>query len=251
MQSENPTSVLSVDQISLGAKLGLDATIAESEFVPRIEQTLGQNTLLEQARYFLMSILCHANRSEWSSLDDCELSIEQQLELARQYIDGDEFKQSLRTVLKDDRFKFTLLHFAKARNASTRTLSLTTKAYKHGVEVLKKNSLVDPNQKKTRAKRKAVVKPKDKGSLVDRRAARRGYFDEELVNALEGPAKSQVHEEQQVISDQEFAELDAKLGELDSPPENWTYNTAEDRFSLLTGLVLGCAVFAIVIWLFI
>ena len=251
MQSENPTSELSADQIDLGAKLGLDPNTAETEFVPKIEKVLGQNTLLEQARYFLLSILCHANRSEWSSLDDCTLPMEQQLELARQYIDGDEFKQSLRTVLKDDRFKFTLLHFAKARNVSTRTLSLTTKAYKHGVEVLKQKGLVDPQQTKTRAKRKSAVKPKDKGSLVDRRAARRGYFDEELVDALAGPVKSKVHEEQQVISDQEFAELDAKLGELDSPPENWTYNTAEDRLSLLTGLVLGCTVFAIVIWLFI
>jgi hypothetical protein len=212
---------------------------------------LGQNTLLEQARCFLMSVLCHANRNEWSSLEDCALSEQQQLELARQYIDGDEYKQSLRTVLKDDRFKFTLLGFAKARNLSTRTLSLTTKAYKHGAEILKSEDLIDPKQKKSRAKSKPLAKPKDKGSLVDRRAARRGYFDEELVVALVSPEASQAHEEQQNISDEEFAALDAKLGEIDSPPANWTYNTAEDRYSLLAGLVLGCAVFVIVIWLFV
>ena len=250
MVSENSTAELSVDQLNLGAKLGLDANGAGSDFVPKIEGLLGQNTLLEQARYFLMSIFCHISGEQWSTLEDCKLTEEQQLELARKYIDGDEFKQSLRTVLKDDHFKFTLLRFAKARNLSTRTLSLTTKAYKHGVEILKTNGLVDPNKKKPRAKRK-TAKPKDKGSLVDRRAARRGYFEEELVDALLGPERSQVHPEVQNISDEEFADLDAKLGELDSPPENWTYNTAEDRFSLLAGLVLGCAVFAVVIWLFV
>ena len=251
MVSENSTTGLSIDQLNLGSKLGLGSAEAESDYVPKIEQVLGQNTLLEQARYFLMSILCHANRNEWSSLGDCTLSEEQQLGLARKYIDGDEFKQSLRTVLKDDRFKFTLLSFAKARNVSTRTLSLTTKAYKHGVEILKNDGLIDPTQKKPRAKRKPAAKPKDKGSLVDRRAARRGYFDEEFVEAVADLAKVKVNEEQQNISDEEFAALDAKLGELDSPPENWTYNTAEDRVSLLAGLVLGCTVFAVVIWLFV
>lgn len=251
MQSENPTTELSADQIRLGVKLGLDTSTVESEFVSKIEGVLGQNTLLEQARYFLLSILCHVNRGDWSSLEDCELPEEQQLELARKYIEGDDFKQSLRTVLKDDRFKFTLLRFAKARNVSTRTLSITTKAYKHGLDILKNNSLVDPSQKKPRAKRKAPVKPKDKGSLVDRRAARRGYFDEELTDVLKGFDKSPAHQEQQTISDEEFATLDAKLDKLNSPPENWTYNTSEDRVSLLAGLILGCAMFAIVIWLFI
>ncbi len=251
MVSGNSASGLSADQLNLGKRLGLDSTVAEADYVPKIESLLGQNTLLEQARYFLMSILCHANRNEWASLEDCRLPEDQQVELARKYIDGDEFKQSLRTVLKDDRFKFTLLGFAKARNLSTRTLSLTTKAYKHGVTLLKSEGLIDPKQKKSRAKSKPAAKPRDKGSLVDRRAARRGYFDEELVAALVGTEASQVHEEHQNISDEEFAALDAKLGELDSPPENWTYNTAEDRFSLLAGLILGCAVFAVVIWLFV
>lgn len=252
MVSENSTTELSADQRSLGASLGLDADTPECEFVPKIEAVLGQNTLVEQARYFLMSILCHINREDWSSLEDCPLAQAQQLELAREYIDGDEFKQSLRTVLKDDSFKFTLLSFAKARNASTRTLSLTTKAYKHGVAVLTSNGLIDPSRKKPRAKRKPAAKPQDKGSLVDRRAARRGYFDEEEpVDTLAGTESLPTDDEHQAISDEEFAALDAKLSELETPPENWTYNTAEDRVSLLAGLILGCGVFAVVIWLFI
>ncbi len=251
MQSENPSAELSDDQKNLGTKLGLDVAGSESELVPAIEKALGQNTLLEQARYFLLSILAHTNQADWTSIADCSLSEEEQLELAKQYIDGDEFKQSLRTVLKDDHFKFTLLRFAKARNVETRTLSITTKAYKHGLEVLKGKGLIQPKQKKARAKRKPASKPKDKGSLVDRRAARRGYFDQELMDALSGTEKSKVHEEAQTLSDEEFAQLDDKLGDLKAPPENWTYNSDEDRVSLLSGLVLGCIVFAIVILIFI
>lgn len=249
--------------------------IAVSDFsdiealVVQIEANLGQNTMLEQSRWFVMSVLCHSNRCAWLSIDESEIENEKQYEIAGSYISTDDFKQSLRTVLKEDRCKFTLLRFAKSRNLEKRTLSTTTKAFKHAQSLLKELGLIKPGkvtaskvkkgqkgqktqtvQKKTDPKR---INEPDTDSLAGRRASRRGYFEDDFLNFLNPQEESEEQLNSQVkMSDQEFAELDAKIDiAAGSVFENWSGTQSEDRTSLLVGLAAGGIMFAVVIWVFI
>ncbi len=66
----------------------------------------------------------------------------------------------------------------------TRTLSTTTKAYKEGRLQLVEAGLIS-EAAKTATSRKAPKREDKSGSVVSRRAARRGYFDGEEVDFLE------------------------------------------------------------------
>ena len=237
--------------------------------IEKIEDSLGQNTMLEQSRWFVMSVLCHANRYAWDSINDSDIDTEKQYEIAANYIATDDIIQSLRTVLKEDRCKFTLLRFAKSRNLEKRTLSTTTKAFKHANSLLKELGLINFTKAAARKnsedqKHHKVKKPqtksdnkskaeKDKDSLVHRRAARRGYFEDDFLkflNPQQGSEKQTGLSRQ--MSDQEFEELDAKIDILaESAFVNWPSVQSEDRTSLLVGLAAGGIMFAVVIWLFI
>lgn len=239
---------------------GLDIPVAEfpttTALVGKIEEALGQGTMLELSRWFVMSVLCHSNKLPWLSLNDCELDEEKQYALAGRYINSDEYKQSLRTVLKEDRCKFTLIRFAKSRNIEKRTLSTTTKAFKHAQTLLKEESLLAAKTPARKSKSKpSTKKPKapDKGSLVDRRAARRGYFDDEFLDFLNPTGEGFDQGSGEVsLSDEEFAELDAKIDIPGEPAiEGWSGAASEDRSSLFVGLAAGGLMFALVLWIFV
>lgn len=261
-------SVVSDNQRAFAESLGITVSDFSSieALVEQIEKSLGQSTMLEQSRWFVMSVLCHSNRCAWLSIDESDVDKERQYEIASSYISTDDFKQSLRTVLKEDRCKFTLIRFAKSRNIEKRTLSTTTKAFKHAQSLLKELGLIKAakarasktkkGQTAKTVQKKAVSKTKseqDKDSLAGRRASRRGYFDDEFLDFLNpqeetsGPLDSLVQ-----MSDEEFAELDAKI-DMEAGPvfENWSGEQSEDRTSLLVGLAAGGVMFAVVIWLFI
>ena len=249
---------------------GLGIVVADfpviGALIEKIEDSLGQNTMLEQSRWFVMSVLCHSNRCTWGSIDDSDIDKEKQYEIAANYIATDNFKQFLRTVLKEDRCKFTLLRFAKSRNLEKRTLSTTTKAFKHAQSLLKELGLINPTKatarkilenkkdhKTKKAQTKSDNKPKakkDKDLLVHRRTARDGCFGNDFLNPLQESEKKAGFSGQ--MSDQEFDELDAKIDILsESAFVNWPSAQSEDRTSLLVGLATAGVVFAVVIWLFI
>lgn len=255
MQELDSEIIISNNQRAFATALDIEVSDYSSveSLVEQIENKLGQNTLLELARWFVMSVLCHSNRAPWQTLDDSGIASEKQYEIARLYIEKDEFKQSLRTVLKEDRCKFTLLRFAKSRNLEKRVLSTTTKAFKHAQGILKELELVAPAKTKTRTSRKKAKPAVEKESLVDRRAARRGYFDDELLDFL-NPAEtdSALGLPRPGLSDEEFAELDAKIDVGGEPVyADWSGSVGEDRSSLLVGLAAGCVMFAVVIWMFV
>jgi hypothetical protein len=252
-----------------GLEIVVPDFLAIEALIEKIEDSLGQNTMLEQSRWFVMSVLCHSNRCAWDSIDDSEIDKEKQYEIAGNYIATDDFKQSLRTVLKEDRCKFTLLRFAKSRNLEKRTLSTTTKAFKHAQSLLKGLGLINPTKTKARktledqkdqkikkAETKSDSKPKagqDKDLLVHRRAARRGYFEDDFLNFLNPLQESEKQTNfSGQMSDQEFEELDAKIDiSAESSFVNWPSAQSEDRTSLLVGLAAGGVMFAVMIWLFI
>ena len=237
------------------------------DLMQAFDKALGQKYLLEQARWFIMSVYRHLTKSKWDSLSDAGLSLDQQYELAEIYVSSDKFKQSLITVLKDPRTRFTILGFAKARNLDKRVLSTTTKAYQHAREVLASRELVVTKaSRKNSAPASATpeqvseatgnaTEARQPASVVNRRAARRGFS--ETTDAIGAQAGADVVAEeidtdsQAAMSEEEFAELDQMISNSEKPAApNWTYQTNEDRLSLLLGLAAGCGFFALVLWMF-
>ena len=288
-QDSKSDSAISDNQRAFAESLG----VVVSDFpdiealVEKIETSLGQNTMLEQSRWFVMSVLCHSNRYAWLTIDESEIDKEKQYEIAGSYIGTDGFKQSLRTVLKEGRCKFTLLRFAKSRNIEKRTLSTTTKAFKHAQSLLKELGLINAAKATTRkvtkvenvknvknvkkveiaqktkdaqqakkARQSTSLKTKseaDRDSLAERRSAPRGDFEDDILNFLNPQQESEELLNSQVqMSDQEFAELDAKIDmAVGSVFENWSGQESENRASLLVGLAAVGVMFGVVIWLFI
>ncbi|MFT4888000.1 MAG: glutamyl/glutaminyl-tRNA synthetase [Pseudohongiellaceae bacterium] len=277
VQDSKSDRVISDNQRAFAESLGIVVSDLPNieELVEKIETSLGQNTMLEQSRWFVMSVLCHSNRCAWLTIDESEIDKEKQYEIAGSYIATDDFKQSLRTVLKEDRCKFTLLRFAKSRNIEKRTLSTTTKAFKHARSLLKELGLINAAKASARKNTKVAnvntveiaqkanevkdsrqsTSPKkrsepDKYALAGRRPAPGGDVEDDFLNPqqdIEELLNSQVQ-----MSDQEFAELDAKIDmEAGSVFENWSGEESEDRTSLLVGLAAGGVMFAVVLWLFI
>jgi hypothetical protein len=291
-QDSKSDSAISDNQRAFAESLG----VVVSDFpdiealVEKIETSLGQNTMLEQSRWFVMSVLCHSNRGAWLTIDESEIDKEKQYEIAGSYIGTDGFKQSLRTVLKEGRCKFTLLKFAKSRNIEKRTLSTTTKAFKHAQSLLKELGLINAakatarkvtkvtkDTKDTKVEKVKEVKvaqrakevqeaikarqstsPKkrseaDKDSLGERRSAPRGDFEDDFLNLLNPQQESEELLNSQIkMGDQEFAELDAKIDmAVGSVFENWSGEESENRTILLVGLAAVGVMFAVVIWLFI
>ena len=104
---------ISSQQAELASSLGisLDESTSLRQLMLELDKALGQQYLLEQARYFILSAYRHLTKANWESISESGLSLEQQYELAEIFVGSDKFKQSLITVLKDPRTRFTLLGF--------------------------------------------------------------------------------------------------------------------------------------------
>ncbi|MDD9889858.1 MAG: hypothetical protein OXU30_05895 [Gammaproteobacteria bacterium] len=259
MQEQENTSqqLLSPSDAQLTLAQSLELELAEldnlQDLIASIEARLGQATMLEQARWFLLSILCHANKATWRDIEQSGIAEQKQYELAQQFNSSDQNKQSLRRVLKEIQCRYTLINFAKARNLERRTLSTTTKAYKAGKLLLVQAGLIGEMAKPIR--RKVAPESEDRsGSVVNRRAARRGNFVEEggFLEPVEIHSPAPKQDREDLMSEEEFSELSEIIegdGERVAPPK-WTYPTNEDRLSLLMGLAAGGGVFVIALILF-
>lgn len=264
---------ISSQQAELASSLGisLDESTSLRQLMLELDKALGQQYLLEQARCFILSAYRHLTKANWESISESGLSLEQQYELAEIYVGSDKFKQSLVTVLKDPRTRFTLLGFAKSRNLEKRVLSTTTKAYQHARKILVDKELVaaKPASKRAQAsadshsqshagadKSPAVnAKPDVGDSVVNRRAARRGFTDtrhadDNLEVETESIHRASLGASEMAMSEEEFAELEEELSSSKKPAAtNWTYETNEERLSLVLGLA-GGGFCALLLWMF-
>jgi len=267
------TQEISPQQAELASSLGisLDESASLRQLMLELDKALGQQYLLEQARYFILSAYRHLTKANWESISESGLSLEQQYELAEIFVGSDKFKQSLITVLKDPRTRFTLLGFAKSRNLEKRVLSTTTKVYQHARKILVDKELVaaKPSRKKVQASadsnsrsyagadKSPVVnaKPDAGDSIVNRRAARRGfpdtsYADDNSEVETESVDRASPGASEMAMSEEEFAELEEELSSSKNPAAtNWTYETNEDRLSLVLGLAAG-GFCALLLWMF-
>lgn len=244
-------SDLSEHQIAFANSLGVDWESAASvrDAVLQIEQNLGQKSLREMARWFLLSVLQHLHNADWGDIDNSGLENELHYELADHFLSSDEYKQSLLTVLKDPRFRFTLLGFAKGRNPSRRVLSTSTKAYRQAREILLENGLVDTSQVSRRGRRPAR-KTKFEETPINRRAARRSQLSPELSVKINVVSPTEKTSNSSAMSEEEFAELEQALDKSEmSEGQAWTYETNEERLSLFLGILGGACFCLLVLWM--
>lgn len=242
---------LSAHQIAFASSLGLQCEEGDSvgETVLRIEQSLGQQSMREMARWFLLSVLQHLQNTEWEEVEESGISVEDQYSLAEAFIERDEYKQSILTVLKDPRFRFTLLGFAKGRNPDRRILSMSTKAYRQARDILLEKGLVDAQQASRRGRRPAKTKPAV-STAINRRATRRGMMPDGNSLQIDVVPSSTTESSEEDMSEEEFAELQKVLddGKVEQG-QPWTYQTNEERYSLMLGILAGACVCFLMIWL--
>ena len=267
------TQEISPQQAELASSLGisLDESTSLRQLMLELDNALGQQYLLEQARFFIISIYRHLTKANWDSVAESGLSLEQQYELADIYISSDKFTKSLITVLRDPRTRFTLLEFATSRNLEKRTLSTTTKAYQHAKEILAGKELMatksaakrrmasvnSDSHSQTDADKRPGANPAVGYSVINRRAARRGFWASGhaggklwIGSKSVRPATPEARET--TMSEEEFAELEEDLSSSKKPEAtNWTYETNEERLSLALGLVAGGVFCTLVLWMLI
>ncbi len=258
MHLEISSTSASQNQLTFAAELGID-TEADSNaesLIRQIERQLGQDTILEQSRWYVMSVLRHLKHADWSDPLDSNLETDRQYALAQDNIATDALKKSLQTILKDYRCKFTLVDFGKSRNGRKRILSYTTKAFSRASLLLTEAGLVEArkkNQPQTDSMENSSAVPTT-NSVVSRRAARRGYSGPSSATEIEVEQSAQKPIDSttvQEMSEEEYAELDKAFEDGDQQPmQNWHYKSYEDRISLALGVVAGFGVCAIVLWVF-
>ncbi len=241
------------DQLRFAKGLGLEPQENESvpAFILRIEQTLGQDSLLELARWFLFSVMRHLRQEGWQSLGDSGVEREAQYQLAAKFIAEDEHKQSLLVVLKDFRFRFVLLSFAKGRDPEQRILSSTTKAFRHARDILIQYGLVDARIVGRRGRRPAQASAPAVNTVSNRRAARRAISPSPARSQSEEKSTAGEHKLSAEMSEEEFAELDKALdGGKSEDGQPWTYHSNDERVSLLLGALAGATLFVVALWIF-
>ncbi len=254
---------LTHNQLQFAESLNVDVNSADSleSVIQQIERALGQRNIRELTRWFLMSVYRHSLRAKWNDLADSGISESTQTELVDELVASDDFKQSILTVLKDIRCRYTLLTFGKTRDPANRSLANSTKAFKQARQLLRDVKLLKSAGKKS-SKSRAVSEQTDNGTeavddlsqaqgmAVNRRAARRGYSMQlpEEEPAWEKPPSTRTSQEDP-LSDEEFQELDKVLKEGgEGSGQRFTYNTNEERLSLLLGVLAGFAVCVVLLW---
>lgn len=223
-----------------------DEEHAES-VVHLMETQLGQDTLLEQSRWYLLSIERHLAKAGWLDPEGSAMDHDRQYVLAAEFIAEDAAKKMLKSVLKDWRCKFTLLRFAKVRNLSAAVLSSNTKAYKSGVELLVKSLVSKPVSKSIR-KPTPAAKTRESNSSSGRRAARRGFVITDVAsevdserNADSNPAKQTAPDSASSMSQEEYDRLEQAIVSDKKVviQRRWNYGSNEEKISLAVGLVSG------------
>lgn len=253
---------LTRNQLQFAESLNVDVKSADSleSIVQQIERALGQRNIRELTRWFLISVYRHLLRAKWDDLADCGIDEATQAELVDELVASDDFKQSILTVLKDVRCRYTLLTFGKTRDPANRSLANSTKAFKQARQLLRDVELVKPVAKKPKSRAQSnhsIARNESigdttqtQGMAVNRRAARRGYSaqsSEESPAWEKPPSKKDSQDEP--LSEEEFQELDKALKEGGkSSGQRFTYNTNEERLSLLLGVLAGFAACVVLLW---
>ncbi|MEQ8954642.1 MAG: hypothetical protein RL120_10960, partial [Gammaproteobacteria bacterium] len=160
-------------------------------------------------------------------------------------------KTAVQAVLRDPRFRFTLVQFGKNRNPDSLTLSSSTKAFRRALQLLGQG-LEQP--RKELPAQAAPPTAASQGLVVDRRARRRGFsmadhgealppLESIRVAAKPGPDSSMNEDEYQALEQ----ELEHAVAVED---RNFSYRSNEDKISLVLGMASGLVLFLLVLLVF-
>lgn len=219
--------------------------------------------MTEQARWFLLSVLQHLRDEVWQSPDSSGLSEAEQYRLAAALLENNQARQSLQVVLRDNRYRNTLVRFGQQRRAEVLMLSDSTLAYAYARDLLNgcddsepENEIEtesDHNQKATNrsAGRQAesVVE-----TVVSRRAARRQIPEHEMAYSRERADRKNPASDKsgQYLSEHEYAELEQAMARpaqsLEEPKS--LSKRQQEWLSRLAGLAVGTVLFLLVSLLF-
>ena len=242
-------------QQQFAQQLGIDlsAITETADLVKDIEQRLGKNKDRELARWFMLSAWRFQQRGTWQEAEQSGLSPEQQYHLADELLNDKEAMSSLRTVLRDPRFRFSLVNFDRLRDPGSLTLASTTVAFRHAQQLLNQAS-IEVGQKEQPI---PVSEDGAEALVVDRRARRRGYTGPELdiaplANIVDPIRVSRPRQERgSALNDAEYQALDDALQNAPSAENrNFSYRSHEDKISLLLGIGSGLVLFLLVSWVF-
>jgi hypothetical protein len=281
-QAEQQASQQQID-VAHALQIAEAGSLPVVELIRQIESKLGQDTLAEHARWYLMSVLRHLNKDDWSSLEASGIAGPLQQELIDRYIATDDAKQALRSVLKEPHCRFTLLGFAKARRVEQHVLSTTTKAYRNAAALLRELDLVVSKQRSASSRRAARRQPSGlprvdtpgfvaapgqdsipepsavrdsqsqepvAGQNVEREAELAANQDahsgrEDSWNAVASLERAAAGDQQ--MGDDEFARFDALVTAAPPPAPNWQEAKEVDRQSLMLGLGAGALLFVLIL----
>ena len=142
MQDTGASFLPDSNQLSLAADLGigLQAEASLDSLILEIEQSLGDKSIEEQARWFVLSVLRHLNREKWLEPTASNLDMSRQYALARDCLAIDGFKKSMKVLLKNRHCVFTLLRFRASKDVKNKIMSTATNAYKIAATVLQEAS---------------------------------------------------------------------------------------------------------------
>ena len=245
----------------MAAELGIkcdDDTIAEA-LLADIEDKLGDKAVTEQARWYVMSVLRNLYHEEWASPESSGLAVERQYALATACLTSDAFAKSLRTVLKDQSAKYTLVDFRSAKQSAKGILSKATQAFRIAQSVLQDEELLHRAGKTVavESRLREQAQPffdSNVSTAANRRAARRGYLNEGFLHAFLDSALDERKQQSKEsnMSEKEYAQLEQVM--TNKVPQliqrNWNYRTTDDRKSLLLGIIAGIGFFSLVLLFF-
>ncbi len=155
-----------------------------------------------------------------------------------------------------------LLSPVAAKSTDKAKIAAPTEAVAEGKGAAEQSERSDETETEQNSNQTSLTSERERKSTaataVKRRAARRGFQgirqDEQAdrdAMFLQAVAESpQVNSEEDSLTEEEFEELDKALGSSGSSSvQRWTYNTNEERFSLLMGVLAGSAVCVLMLWL--
>jgi len=246
--------------ISLGISIEEGAAIRD--LLRQIEQKLGDRAVLESVRWYVMSVMRHVEKAQWTQLESSDLSDDEQYDLAARCLANSEFSQSIKTVLKSANCRFTLVGFKRSRNPGKHILSNLTVAYKIAEAAVKKELPAADQVQDTASRTAAEVVEQAQVDVSDepttasrRRASRRGYAGDTANKAamLNVDGESAQTAFGQSMSPQEYAELLAALTQQQSTTRlqrTWLRFGSDESRSWLLGLLAGFILFGVALLLF-
>jgi hypothetical protein len=234
------------NQLHLLHSLGVDApeTATASKVADLIENYLGGEASLEQVRWYLLSVLRHINQANWQDPEDCKLSDEVQRQLSARLLAVPGARKSLEQVLRNKNARYRLLTFADRSNAATLTMSRGTRLFQHASKLINDAQGIKDSASQEKDKDIPLT------GINARRAQRRMATIPESVPPAASESPESKPEACMTLEDYEKFErailtpVDARL------MRRATYKTAEDRLSLLAGVVSAVLIFLLVLWVF-